>query len=109
MENENNGKQFVIRVEGTAGDDIKAGITCSGYLIVAFDVQAEEVIDNDNAQVVIEQTSTRAISKAIGQQPDLMQAACLAVGEKMARLFGRECELQKHMNDLKGFFEGLRK
>ena len=108
MENENNGKQYVISVKGSADDECKAGITCSGYLIVAFGVPAEEAF-KDEALVVIEHTSTKAISNAIGSQAELMQAACLAVGEKMARLFGRECELQKHMNDLKGFIEGLRK
>lgn len=87
MENENNGKQFVITVDGSDDADVRDGKACSGYVLIAFD-------EPDEAQCIIEHTSIHNIKGVIAGSATLMQAACLAVGERLARTFGRELEME---------------
>ena len=94
MENE---KKFVITVEGSQDDDMRAGRACSGYLLIAFD-------EPNGAQCVIEHTSIEDIKRVIASDATLMKAACLAVGERMARTFGRELEMESTIKDVLGRF-----
>lgn len=97
MENEKSAKQFVITVDGSDDAEVRDGRACSGYLLIAFDKP-------DNAQCVIEHISIADIKGAIASCGTLMQAACLAVGERLARTFGRELEMESVVKDVLGGF-----
>jgi hypothetical protein len=58
----------------------------------------------DGAQCIIEHTSISDIKGAIAQSATLMQAACLAVGERLARTFGRELSMEQTIKDVLGKF-----
>lgn len=99
MENEKSTKQFVITVDGSDDADNGAGRACSGYVLIAFD-------GPDKAQCIIEQTCINDIKGAIASSAILMQAACLAVGERLARTFGRELSMEHTIKDV---LDGFRK
>ena len=97
MENEKNAKQFVITVDGSDDAEVRDGRACSGYLLIAFD-------GPDEAQCIIEHTSINDIKGAIASSSHLIQAACLAVGERLARTFGRELEMESTIKNVLGRF-----
>ena len=97
MENEKNAKQFVITVDGSEDADARDGRACSGYVLIAFD-------GLDGAQCIIEHTSISDIKGVIAQDATLIQAACLAVGERLARTFGRELSMEQVIKDLQDRF-----
>lgn len=97
MENEKSTKQFVITVDGSDDADTRDGRACSGYVLIAFD-------GPDGAQCIVEHTSINDIKGAIASSAHLMQAACLAVGERLAKTFGRELSMEQTIKDVLGGF-----
>lgn len=66
---------------------MRAGRACTGYALIAFD-------GHEGAQCVVECTSINDIKMAIANNSIMMQAACLAVGERLAQVMAREISME---------------
>jgi len=99
-------KKYVIRVENSGGNDMAAGISCKGYLLLAFEIDHEGT--EEDCQLAMENLSIANIKRAIKSSSELMQAACLAVGEQMADNFGREIRIRQSLGDMTKSLELLK-
>lgn len=100
-------EKYKIHIEGADDRQLDGGIACRGFALIAFDSEMGDG-EHGDAVVIIMESSTDDIKKAIMHSPPLIQAAVLAKGELEAHRLRMDVEVKDGLaKRLKGLIENV--